>query len=95
MRIGHFWFPRYRRSSLLPGLGLRLALQVKIFNCDAMFSFQTSEEAFIILFFFKSVMKYFSEEAHLPHEPDLLALSHPHNGCRYLLLCSKRPGASR
>ena len=30
VRIGHFWFPRYRRSSLLPGLGLRLALQVRI-----------------------------------------------------------------
>ena len=30
VRIGHFWFPRYRRSSLLPGLGLRLALQVGV-----------------------------------------------------------------
>jgi len=30
VRIGHFWFPRYRRSSLLPGLGLRLALQRKL-----------------------------------------------------------------
>ena len=93
VRIGHFWFPRYRRSSLLPGLGLRLALQVRISPVSAVVQcFHVVLQKICLRSCCTMLSCDTSEEADLPHEPDLPALSHPHHSRWHFLLCSQRSG---